>query len=148
MKKIICLLAILSLTACGGESSNAPSKAEKKGTFKATMGDKKIDVAVNCFNFDTDKFDTEFVFASDDGFGHKDLDGDGLIIRGDRINLTSPMKMDGMSLSIVDNGVEYESIPTSMGTFSKTDKGITGTAKLYKSGTMTSSSVTYEVVCK
>lgn len=148
MKKILCLLVLLPFTACGGESASSSSNADKNGKFKATIGDKNYDVAVKCYHFDSDKFDTEFLYASDDGYGNKDNDGDGLIIRGDRINLTQPMKMDGMSLMIVDNGVEYETMPTALGKFEKTDKGITGTTKLYKAGTTTSTSVTYEVSCK
>ena len=77
MKKIMCLLAVLSLSACGGDNNNESSGNEKNGTFKATMDGKTINVAVKCHYFDSDQFDTAFTFASDNVFGNKDTDGDG-----------------------------------------------------------------------
>ena len=149
MKKIICLLAVLSLTACGGDDNSASSSNDLKGTFNATMGDKKINVAVKCHSFDGDNFDTAFTFASDNIFGNKDIDGDGFIVRGDRINLTEPMKIDGISLGINDHGIQYDTSSAFMGEFKKNDNGITGTAKLLKEGSHTDTvEITYEVVCK
>jgi len=149
MKKLISLLAVLLLTGCSGEDNSASTSNETEGTFKATMNGKKIEATIRCFFFDDEKFDTEFLFASDDGFGNKDTDGDGLVIRGDRINLTKPIKMDGIALTVIDNGVEYETAVVSLGKFSKNDKGISGTATLYKTdSTAGSASITYEVVCK
>jgi hypothetical protein len=148
MKKIMCLLAVLSLTACGGDDNSASSSNELKGTFKATMGDKTINVAVKCHYFDSDKFDTAFTFASDNVFGNKDTDGDGFIVRGDRINLTKPMKMDGIALDISDQGIKYETMSTSLSEFTKSGKGVSGAGKLFKAGSYTDSvEITYEVVC-
>lgn len=158
MKKIICLLAILSLTACGGDDKGASTIDEKQGTFKATMGERTINVAVKCFNFENEKFDTEFVFASDNGLGNQDTDGDGIIVRGDRIKIgkdKSPIPMDGMSLDVVIDGVRYSASPAVSSlekrkTWSKSAKGITGEDKLMNEDdpTMKGYPINYEVVCK
>lgn len=149
MKKIICLLAVLSLTACGGDDNSASSSNDLKGTFKATMGDKTIDVAVNCQNFDGDKFDAAFNFASDSLYKNEDTDGDGFSVIGNRVNLTEPMKLDGISLSINDHGIQYDSSSAALGEFKKNDKGVSGTAKLLKEGAVTDTvEISYEVICK
>ena len=141
MKKIMCLLAAFSLTACGG-NNNDSSGNENNGTFKATMDGKTINVAVKCHYFDSDKFDTAFTFASDNVFGNKDTDGDGIIVRGDRINLTEPVKMDGIALDSSDQGRKYEAI-------TKSGKGVSGAGKLFKAGSFTDSvEIYYEVICK
>ena len=64
MKKLICLLAVLSLSSCSSENSSNSSGSDDHGTFIATMGGKKIEVAVKCFNFDDDMFDKEFTRSS------------------------------------------------------------------------------------
>ena len=149
MKKIMCLLAAFSLTACGGDNNNDSSGNEKNGTFKATMDGKTINVAVKCHYFDSDKFDTAFTFASDNVFGNKDTDGDGIIVRGDRINLTEPVKMDGIALDISDQGIKYETMSTSLSEFTKSGKGVSGAGKLFKAGSFTDSvEINYEVICK
>ena len=157
LKKIMCLLAVLSLTACGGENNGASSGNEANGTFKATMGDRTINIAVKCFNFESEKFDTQFVFASD-GLGNKDTDGDGIIVRGDRVNIgkdKSPIPMDGMSLDVVIDGVRYSANPAVASlekrkTWSKSANGVTGEDKLMKEDdpTMKGYPITYEVICK
>ena len=153
----MCLLAALSLTACGGENNSASSGNEAKGSFKATMGDRTINIAVKCFGFESEKFDTQFVFASD-GLGNKDTDGDGIIVRGDRIKIgkdKSPIPMDGMSLDVVIDGVRYSANPAvatleKRKTWSKSANGVTGEDKLMKEDdpTMKGYPITYEVVCK
>ena len=158
MKKFIYLLVALSLTACGEDNNSASTSDKKNGTFKATMGDKKFEVAVNCHNFDNDKFDTEFVFASDNAFGNKDTDGDGIIVRGDRVNIgkdKSPIPIDGMSLDIVIDGVKYSADPPMFGqakdqSWTKNTNGINGKDKLMKEDdpTMKGYPITYEVACK
>jgi len=158
MKKFTYLLVSLSLTACGGDNNSASTGGEMNGTFKATMGDKKFEVAVNCHNFDSDKFDTEFMFASDNGFGNQDTDGDGIIVRGDRINIgkdKSPIPMDGMSLDVVIDGVRYSANPAVASlekrkTWSKSANGVTGEDKLMKDDdpSMKGYPITYEVVCR
>ncbi len=157
MKKIISLLAVLSLTACGGDDNSGSSGKEHGGTFKATMGDRTINVAVRCFNFESEKFDTQFVFASDE-FGNKDTDGDGIAIRGDRINIgkdKSPIPIDGISLDIVIDGVKYSADPPMFGqaknqSWTKNANGISGKDKLMKEDdpSMNGYPITYEVVCK
>jgi hypothetical protein len=158
MKKTICLLAVLSLTACGGDNNSASTSDEKNGTFKATMGDKKFEVAVSCHHFDSDKFDTEFMFASDNGFGNQDTDGDGIIVRGDRVKIgkdKSPLPMDGMSLDVVIDDVRYSAnlVVASLekrNTWTKNANGITGEDKLMKDDdpSMKGYPITYEVICK
>jgi len=160
MKKFIYLLVTLSLTACGGDNNSASTGAEMNGTFKATMGDKKFEVAVKCHNFDSDKFDTEFIFASDNQMGNQDTDGDGIIVRGDRIKIgkdKSPIPIDGMSLDLVDQGVRYSANPgvaslEKRKTWTKNANGVTGEDKLYKEGDSDMNRktylITYEVVCK
>lgn len=158
LKIIICLIAILSLTACGGDSGSASTSNETKGTFKATMGDKTIDIAVKCHNFDNDKFDTEFVFASDNVFGNKDTDGDGIIVRGDRVKIgkdKSPIPIDGMSLDVVIDGIRYSADPPMSGlaknqSWTKNANGISGKDQLRKEDdpTLKGYPISYEVVCK
>ena len=149
MKNIISLLSILTLTVYA---------ADKSGTFKATMGDRQYNVPITCHNFENNKFNTEFIFASDDGMAQKDTNGDGIIVRGDRIVLSkkqSPIEMDGMTLTIIDNGIHYESSVTeTMKKFNKTPKwsktsnGIKGTSELVKENEMKGTLMHYEVICK
>ena len=149
MKKLICLMAVLSLSACSSENSSNSSGSDDHGTFKATMGGNKIDVAVKCFNFDTDMFDKEFTFVSD-GLGNTDKDGDGIIVRGDKISISEPIKMEGISLTIILDGVDYRAISTAFGEYKKTEEGVTGSTNLYKSGKLEGGfkTVIYKVSCK
>jgi hypothetical protein len=145
MKKLMHLLPVFILAACG----SSDDKGLSKGTFKASMGDRKIEAPIKCHNFDSDKFDTAFTFASDNIFGNKDTDGDGIIVRGDRINLTEPVKMDGIALDISDQGIKYETMSTSLSEFTKSGEGVSGAGKLFKAGSFTDSvEINYEVICK
>lgn len=144
MKKIIMMLVIISLV-----NANEP-----QGIFKAKMGDKQYNVPVKCYNFTGDRFVAEFIFASDDGMAHKDTDGDGVVIRGDKV-LISSLKQDGMMLTLIDKGVEYSSKFTEVmkqfnkiPKWSKTPNGVKGTTELVKDDEMQGTLMVYEVTCQ
>ena len=98
------------------------------------------------------------MFISDNVSG-KDMNGDGITVRGDRIKVgkdVSPIEVDGMSIDIVDHGVSYSADPMIAAmekreTWTKTSNGITGTDKLYKDEDPLNGEaylLTYEVICK
>ncbi len=160
MKNIFLLTVIVSLVACGGDDKSSSKSVEKNGTFTATMGDKNYELAVRCHQFDNDKFEEEFTFASDNIFGSEDTDGDGIIVRGDKIKLgkdKSPIEVDGISLTIVDHGVRYSADPMIAAmqkreTWTKTSNGISGTDKMSREDATGLDAgalpISYEVVCK
>lgn len=148
MKKTLVLLSILTFTVQANEV---------KGTFKATMGDKHYNVPITCYNFTDEKFDTDFMFASD-RIAYTDSDGDGIILRGDRVFIgkdRSPIVMDGMKLVLKDKGVHFETTRMELmkqfnkvPKWNKTSNGIKGTSELLKEGETKGTSINYEVICK
>jgi len=158
MKKTIVSMAFLVLfgvsSVVGGEKPEM-----LKGTLKANMDGKEFKVDVLCLYFDHDKFETHFMFISDQA-KHKDIDGDGIVVRGDKKKVEIPgmsgMGMDGIEIDFKLNGDFYES-SLSMSTamkkkekWSKTDKGVKGEVKLFKDGDAFTKphSFVYEVMCK
>ncbi len=127
-----------------------------KGTLKVSMEGKEFKADVLCLYFDHDEFETQFMFISDQA-KHKDMDGDGIVVRGDKKKIKIPgMSMDGIEIDFTLNGDFYES---SLGLnaamrekekWSKTDKGVKGEVKLFKRGDASKKPHTfvYEVMCK
>lgn len=162
MKNLMNLVALsLFLVAgCGGSGSDS-SVSSSEGVFKATVttkqGQKKYELAINCIAFDDENFDNGFMFASDRS-GNRDLNNDGIIVRGDRINIgkdKSPIVMDGISLRITDNGIVYESNIGIKATqrkkeiWQKNENGVSGEVDLYLDGNdpFATNLAVYEVIC-
>jgi len=156
MNKIIVLLPVLFLAACGGADKNGFTD----GTFKATMGETKIDILVKCISFDSD---TEFVFRSDNGFGNEDTNGDGILLSVQRMKIgkdKTPLPIDGIMFMLTINGEKYGSDQASlMGlskgkdtkqTWIKESNVVRGKEILTKADEIGSKEYTinYEVICK
>ncbi len=157
MKKLFFLtlmFPVTLLTACGDSSSSGTAD----GRFKATIGDRNIDVEVKCRSFQADADSLEFVFSSDDNTAAKDTNGDGIIVWGSRIKIgkdKSPLPMDGISLDVVIDGESYSVIPAiamlnQKQEWTRSSTGISGKDQLMKEGetAMKKYPITYEVVCK
>ena len=155
MKKTIVNMAFLVLLGVSlGVSGETTERL--KGTLKASMDGKEFKVDVLCLYFDHDKFETQFMFISDQA-KHKDVDGDGVVVRGDKKKIKIPgMSMDGIEIDFTLNGDFYESslsLNAAMRKkekWSKTDKGVKGEVKLFKDGDAFTKPHTfvYEVMCK
>lgn len=150
MKKIMCLLSVLSLTGCGDSNNSGYTN----GTFKATMGEINIDVAVTCGNFNSD----DAFFFNSDKMGIKDVDGDGVIVNASRVitdvKIGSTTKsMDIMSLNISVNGENY--IPPLSGSGLDKDKWTKTSNSFFGSDVFTKEDdvngtkypITYKAVC-
>ena len=108
MKKTIVSIAFLVLL---GVSSAVSGKTTEmlKGTLKVSMEGKEFKADVLCLYFDHDEFETQFMFISDQA-KHKDMDGDGIVVRGDKKKIKVPgMNMDGIEIDFTLNGDFYES---------------------------------------
>lgn len=152
MKNLICVMFVLLLIAC----SDSNDKAITKGTFKATMGETKINVPVTCGNFASD----DAYFFNSDNSGISDVDGDGIVVAGSRVKISkeetqSPISIDGMSLEISVDGESFSAPMTMPGAISKqswtkTANGVRGEDKLIKDSDFSGAGfpITYEVVCE
>ena len=79
------------------------------GTVKAIMDGKTFEAEVMCIHFDSDMFETKFMFITDKA-KHKDIDGDGIVLRGDKKKIdVIGMKMNGIEIDLTLNGDFYES---------------------------------------
>jgi hypothetical protein len=162
MKKLLLISTVLVLNACSDDSGHNITTNEN-ASFKATLINKDFkkdyDLKVSCISFDSQKFDTEFVFVSDRS-GNNDINGDGLIIRGNKINLgkdKTPMPMNGFTIKITDNDTVYETNAISLtttaqnkDTWQKNNMGVKGVSHLVKENDSPFNTYTlsYEVICK
>ena len=156
MIKIICLLPVLLLAACGDSNDNSASNSSgyTNGAFTATLGEIRLDVEVVCGNFN----DEDAFFFNSDKTGFKDIDGDGILVAGSRVKIgkdKSPIAIDGMSLEITVNGESYSAQMTMPGkesvqTWTKTSNIVSGSDKLIKNGDLSGTEypINYEVTCK
>lgn len=152
MRNLVCMAFVLLLIACSDSKSNGLTN----GTFKATLGEKSINTAVTCGNFDSD----DSFFFNSDGSGISDTDGDGVIVAGSRVKISKeeshlPMAIDGMSLEITVDGESFSAQMTMPGTkskqsWTKTTNGMQGEDKLINEGDYTGAEfpITYEVICE
>ena len=153
MKKILGIssaLLLLTSFVIAGE----PHMSD--GTVKATMDGNTFEAEVMCIHFDSDEFETKFMFITDNA-KHKDIDGDGIVLRGDKKKIeVVGMKMNGIEIDLTLNGDFYESslsLNAAMRKkekWTKTDTGVKGEVKLIKRGDSSQKShkFSYEVICK
>lgn len=137
MKRIIYLLALLSLMACSDNMSSSVTSGDKSGLFKANMGDKQYEVGISCIGLDT----AHYQFKSDNTRSI-DSNGDDLVIAGVEIK-------KHLALTILDDGVLYSNGAQPV-QWSKNSNGITGSGELYLSegGLRHAYKTTFEVICK
>lgn len=142
MKKLIWLLVFLSFTAWGAD----------KSIVKASKADKQYQVEVKCFGLPDQKY---FEFMSDvpagglSGGGLKDINGDGVTIRGWMYNARMPdgTKKQKFGFEIIENAIEY--MNADLKSWEKSSKGVIGSGSLKKQqDDFASFPATFEVSCK
>ncbi len=121
-------------------------------TVMVTMADKPYQSEVKCFGLPDQKY---FEFMSDapegglSAMGLKDINGDGVVIRGWMYNARMPdgIKKQKFGLEIIGNGVEYMNVD--LKSWEKSTKGIVGSGELEKQeDDFASFPAVFEVHCK